>query len=405
MGYRSQLLKPLAKAFATKFARDNKNAVSNQKKILHKIIQQARDTQFGLDHRFKNIHTYADFKAAVPMRDYEGLKPYIQKVIHGVADVLWPGFPSYFAKTSGTTSGAKYIPISKDSISNHVNGARNALLNYSNVSGNNSFADGKMIFLSGSPSLHTTGEIPTGRLSGIINHHVPAIVRRNQLPSYHTNSISDWSSKLNAIIGETIDQDLRLISGIPPWIQMYFDRIQETEKRPIGEVFPNFNLLVHGGVNFAPYEAQLRASIGRDIDMLELYPASEGFFAFDDFSGEGLILNTNEGIFYEFVPLQSYGKTQVDRYSLSQVELGIDYVMIISSNAGLWAYVVGDTVRFTSLEPYRIKVTGRVTWEVKMKKRTTSGSSNLKIRPATSEPSNNIWIAQCASKMLITSTW
>lgn len=360
MGYRSRLLKPLAKTFASKLARDSQNAVSNQKKILHQIVRKARSTQFGRDHRFEQIHTYADFKMAVPLRDYEAIKPYVDKIIWGGKDVLWPGFPLYFAKTSGTTSGAKFIPVSKDSISNHVNGARNALLNYANKTGNAAYADGKMIFLSGSPSLHTTGEIPTGRLSGIVNLHVPSLVQKNQLPSYHTNCISDWSSKLNAIIGETVDQDMRLISGIPPWIQMYFDRIQETEQKPIGEVFPNLSLIVHGGVNFAPYEAKLRESVGRDIDLLELYPASEGFFAFDDFEAEGLLLNTNSGIFYEFVDMNEIGKSKPQRLSLSQVELGKDYAIVISSNAGLWGYVVGDTVRFTTLEPYRIKVTGRI---------------------------------------------
>ncbi len=360
MGIRSQLLKPLAKAFVSKMKHDNENAVSNQKKILHKIVQKAKHTAFGQDHRFDKIHTYADFKMAVPIRDYEALKPYVDKIIWGAKDVLWPGFPKYFAKTSGTTSGAKYIPVTADSIDNHVNGARNALLNYAEISGNYAYADGKMIFLSGSPTLHTTGEIPTGRLSGIVNHHVPSLVQINQLPSYHTNCITDWSSKLNAIIGETIDQDMRLVSGIPPWIQMYFDRIMETEHKSIGEVFPQLNLLVHGGVNFSPYEARLRESVGREIDMLELYPASEGFFAFDDFRDEGLILNTNSGIFYEFVKVQDFNKTDAIRYSLGQVEAGVNYAMLISSNAGLWAYLVGDTVRFTSLEPYRISVTGRI---------------------------------------------
>jgi hypothetical protein len=297
----------------------------------------------------------------VPVRDYELLKTYIEEVKAGGENILWKGKPLYFAKTSGTTSGVKYIPISKDSISNHINGARNALLCYIATTGQSAFASGNMIFLSGSPELERVGGIPTGRLSGIVNHHVPAYLRSNQLPSYETNCIDDWETKLDKIVEETIEKPMTLISGIPPWMQMYFDRLREKSGKPVGELFPRFNLMVHGGVNFAPYRQKLMESIGRPVDSIELYPASEGFFAFQDSqAAEGLLLNTNSGIFYEFIPVQEVFEAHPTRLTLEQVQTDVQYAILISSNAGLWGYLVGDTVKFTSTRPYRLVVTGRI---------------------------------------------
>jgi acyl-CoA synthetase (AMP-forming)/AMP-acid ligase II len=282
-------------------------------------------------------------------------------VKEGKHNILWKGLPIYFAKTSGTTSGAKYIPITKDSIDNHIDTARNALLCYMAETGNTAFASGKLIFLSGSPELERVGGIATGRLSGIVNHHVPAYLRSNQLPSYETNCIEDWEQKLDAIVSETVLQDMTLISGIPPWVQMYFDKLESTTGKKVGELFPNFNVMVQGGVNFEPYKAKLFESIGRKIDTVELFPASEGFFAFQDVQNEsGLLLNTNSGIFFEFIPANEIFSENPTRLCLQEVELGVNYALIINSNAGLWGYNIGDTVKFVSIDPYKIVVTGRI---------------------------------------------
>lgn len=332
-----------------------------QKKWLQKLVEKAANTRFGIDHNFKDIHDYNDFKAAVPIRDYEGLRPYIDRITKGEKDVLWPGKPLYFAKTSGTTSGTKYIPISHDSIDNHINSARNAILFYIQQTRKSAFLDHGLIFLSGSPVLHEVAGIKTGRLSGISNHHVPAYLRTNQLPSYDTNCIEDWETKLEKIIDETITQRMGLISGIPPWVQMYFDRIIERTGRPIKDVFPDFSLLIYGGVNFEPYRARLFESIGKTVDSIETYPASEGFIAYQDSQEEeGLLLLLNTGIFYEFIPLDSYFSDSPPRLGLEDVELGKSYALIINNNAGLWGYSIGDTVRFVSLNPYRVVVSGRI---------------------------------------------
>jgi len=335
-------------------------ALQDQDSILKELLKVGKTTEFGKDHGFDKVNSYEEFKQAVPIRDYEAFKPYIEKVKEGKHNILWKGKPIYFAKTSGTTSGVKYIPISKESISNHINTARNALLCYMAETGNSAFADGRLIFLSGSPELERIGGIPTGRLSGIVNHHVPNYLRANQLPSYETNCIEDWETKLDRIVDETINQNMTLISGIPPWVQMYFDRLTERSGKKVKELFPNFSVLVHGGVNFEPYKAKLFESIGQKVDSIETFPASEGFFAFQDTQAEeGLLLNTNSGIFFEFVPASEIFNENPTRLSLHDVKVGENYALVVNNNAGLWGYNIGDTVKFLSVNPYRLVVTGR----------------------------------------------
>ncbi len=361
MNIKTLFAKPFAQYIYNKQVKEHANALKNQQLILNQLVKSAANTQFGKEHHFSQISDYASFKQNVPIRDFEGLKIYIEKIKSGEANVLWKGKPLYLAKTSGTTSGVKYIPISKDSISNHINGARDAILTYMATTGNVDFAGGKMIFLSGSPELERVGGIPTGRLSGIVNHHVPAYLRGNQLPSYTTNCIEDWEEKLDKIVEETLGKDLTLIGGIPPWMQMYFDRIVQVTGKPVKEVFPNLQVLVQGGVNFEPYKAKLFETIGKPVDTIELFPASEGFFAFQDQRDQsGLLLNTNSGIFFEFIPLAEIHKEHPTRYSLAEVKLEEQYALIINNNAGLWGYNIGDTVKFVSLNPYRVIVTGRV---------------------------------------------
>jgi hypothetical protein len=362
MGLKSMLVKPFALLIAARIKKWSARAVDCQLAIMSQLVKKGSATAFGVDHAFGKIRTYDDFKAAVPIKDYEALKPYFDRVKKGEPNVLWPGRPQYFAKTSGTTSGVKYIPLTKESTPFHFNTARNAVFNYYAVTGNGAWLDGNVIFLSGSPTLEKTAGIPTGRLSGISNHLVPAWLKKNQLPSWDTNCIEDWETKLEHIIDETIEKDMRLISGIPPWVQMYYERlIERTGKETISQIFPHFSVFVYGGVNFEPYKQKLEQLCGRTIDSVETYPASEGFIAFQDcFPSKGLLLNAHAGIFFEFIPLQDANSATPRRYHLGQVEIGIDYIIIINSNAGLWGYNIGDTVRFVSLDPPRLVVSGRV---------------------------------------------
>ena len=359
--FKSLLANPFAKMVHYRLQKEAKNAVKDQQSILNQLIKIGQRTVFGKDHGLDKVSDYASFKQAIPIRDYEGLKSYIEMVKKGTPNVLWKGLPIYFAKTSGTTSGVKYIPITKDSISNHINGARNAILTYMATTGNTAFAGGRMMFLSGSPELERVGGIATGRLSGIVNHHIPAYLRKNQLPSFETNCIEEWEEKLEKVVEETLGKDMTLIGGIPPWMQMYFDSLVAKTGKPVKDLFPNLQLLVQGGVNFEPYKTKLFETIGKEIDTIELFPASEGFFAFQDRRNEpGLLLNTNSGIFYEFIPLAEVHNENPTRLSLGEVQLGQQYALIITSNAGLWGYSIGDTVKFISVDPYRIIVSGRV---------------------------------------------
>jgi hypothetical protein len=361
MGIRSFLSKPLAFWIVKKQQYWSKRPVETQQKVFDSLINKAKSTSFGKDHGFHFIENYKDYSEKVPVRDYEGFKTYIEKIKNGESDILWPGLPLYFAKTSGTTSGVKYIPITKDSIPFHINGARDALLNYVFQTGKSSFLDKQLIFLSGSPEMEKKNGIYIGRLSGIVNHHVPKYLRKNQKPSYETNCILDWEEKLDQIIEETHQEEMSLISGIPPWLQMYFDRLIDRTGKRIKDIFPEFSLLVYGGVNFAPYRNKLINSIGKEIDSIETYPASEGFIAFQDQSDqEGLLLLLNSGIFYEFIRVEEYGSVQPSRLTIGEVELGVNYALILSTNAGLFGYSIGDTIKFVSKNPYRIVVTGRV---------------------------------------------
>lgn len=361
MKIKSILARPFASFVHSKIQKDTRTALTDQESILRELLKKGSPTDFGKTHSLSEINDYQGFTSAVPIRDYEGFRSYIDQIKSGKSNVLWPGKPIYLAKTSGTTSGAKYIPITSDSIPNHINTARNALLTYIATTGKADFASGNMIFLSGSPTLDRIGGIPTGRLSGIVNHHIPAYLKTNQLPSFETNCIEDWEEKLGKIVSETWQKNMTLISGIPPWMQMYFDRLIEKTGKKVGEVFPEFQVLVHGGVNFTPYKAKLMDSIGRQVDTIETFPASEGFFAFQDTRDqEGLLLNTNSGIFFEFIPASEIFNENPTRLSLKDVKLGENYALIINNNAGLWGYNIGDTVKFVSLDPYRIIVSGRI---------------------------------------------
>lgn len=350
-------------AFFTKrsIKRWSNRPIETQNAVFKHLIREAQHTQFGRDHDFAAIKSHADFVARVPIRDYEDLKPYVDRVVAGKKDVLWKGLPLYFAKTSGTTSGAKYIPITKESMPTHIKAARNAILMYIAETGNVEFVDGKMIFLQGSPILSEKNGIQLGRLSGIVAHYVPKYLQKNRMPSWETNCIEDWETKVEAIVAETLPEDMTVISGIPSWVQMYFEKINQKTGKKVGEVFKNFNLFIFGGVNYEPYRTKFESLIGRKVDSIELYPASEGFFAFQDEQAQkGMLLQLDSGMFYEFIKADEFFDEQPKRITIEDVVLDVNYVMIISSTAGLWAYNIGDTVQFTSLSPYRVIVSGRI---------------------------------------------
>ncbi len=362
MGIKEALSKPFAFLVSLQINKLRKNAVQFQDQIFHQLIKTGVKTAFGKDHQFEKIKSYEDFKKQVPIRDYEELKPYIDRVVCGEENVLWPGKPLYLTKTSGTTSGVKYIPISKDSMPQHIRAARNALLNYIHETGNASFTDGKMIFLQGSPDLQTKAGIFVGRLSGIVAHHVPKYLLKNRMPSDYVNRIEDWEAKVDAIVEETVAENMTLISGIPPWCQMYFDRLSEKAGgKKIKDIFPNFKLFVYGGVNYQPYRAKIEESIGFAIDSIETYPASEGFIAYQDSQKSNeLLLLADAGMFFEFIPTETYFDEKPIRLQLKEVEIDQNYALILNTNAGLWGYSLGDTVKFTSINPYKILVTGRI---------------------------------------------
>jgi hypothetical protein len=361
MSLKSFLAKPFARWSVARNKKYIDRPVESQEAVFQRLISKAKDTAFGRDHDFKLIRTYSDFVNRVPVRDYEALKPYVERIMSGEKNVLWPGSPAYLAKTSGTTSGAKYIPITAESMKEQVASSKLALLQYIVNKGSADYVNGKMIFLQGSPVLDTTGAVKMGRLSGISAHYLPRYLLKNRLPSWETNIIEDWETKVEAIVDETIDQNMTLIAGIPSWVQMYFERLVARSGKKVGELFPSFSLYVYGGVNYEPYRQKFEDLLGRRIDSVELFPASEGFFAYQDtIENNGLLLQVHSGIFYEFIEASKFYDDNPPRISLAGVELGVDYALILSTNAGLWGYNIGDTVRFVSLKPYRVIVSGRI---------------------------------------------
>lgn len=361
MSLKSIASKVFAYRIAKKTAKWANNPIATQERVFGQLINRAKSTKFGKDHNFEAITSHADFIARVPVRDYEALKPYVNKMVNGERDILWPGKPIYLAKTSGTTSGAKYIPITAESIKNQVAASRNAILNYIHETGKTDFVNGRWIFLQGSPELQEKNGIKLGRLSGISAHYVPKYLQKNRLPSWETNCIEDWETKVNSIISETINENMTVIAGIPSWVQMYFERLTAQTNKKIGELFKNFGLFIYGGVNYEPYRAKFENLIGRKVDSIELFPASEGFFAYQDSQNEkGMLLLLDAGIFYEFIQVDKFFDKAPERITLKDVKIGVNYVMLISTNAGLWAYNLGDTIQFISRNPFKIIVSGRI---------------------------------------------
>ena len=361
MGIKAFLSLPFAKFVVRKNNKWKNNALKAQSDLMISLVEKAKNTTFGKDHDFSTITTYSDFKKQIPIRNYEDIKGYIEQIIEGRENVLWPRKPIYFCKTSGTASGSKYIPITKESMPYQITAVRDAILSYIAETKNTSIVNGKMIFLQGSPELYKIGNILTGRLSGIVAHHIPVYLTKNRLPSFETNCIADWDEKLSAIVKETLSEKMTLISGIPPWVQMYFEKLQKKTGKLIKDIFPKFGLFIYGGVNFEPYKQALEKLIGEKVDRIELYPATEGFIAYQDSQKEeGLLLCVNHGIFFEFIPSQEFFSETPSRVSLDDIKVGVNYVIILNTAAGLWGYNIGDTIKFVSTNPYRIVVSGRI---------------------------------------------
>ena len=333
-----------------------------QQSIFHKNVKRGKATVFGNEHNFGDIQTYEDYQREVSLNTYEDLRPYMNRVLEGEKNILWPGKPKYVVGTSGTTGGIKYVPLSKDSLPYHYNSARNAVFNYALKYGLMKIFNGKLLFLSGSPELSKTGTITSGRLSGIVNHQIPRWLKINQIPSWDTNIISDWEEKVYKIAQESIKENMTMVSGIPPWVLMYYESLlEQSGASTISEIFPNYDLFVYGGVNFEPYRKKFENLVGKQIDSIETYPSSEGFVAFQDIKGEaGMLLNVNGGIFFEFVEAHRIHESNPERIQLRDVKVGQDYAIIMNNNAGLWASILGDVVEFTSINPYRLIVKGRI---------------------------------------------
>jgi len=361
MSLKSISAKFYAKIHQWKINRWASRPILTQNKVFDELIANGKHTRFGKDHHFQTINNHSDFLRNIPVRDYEGLKPYIERVVNGEKDILWPGKPLYFAKTSGTTSGAKYIPLTKASLPTHTRAAKQAILCYITETGRSKFVDGKMIFLQGSPVLEEKHGIKFGRLSGIVAHFVPAYLQKNRLPSWETNCIDDWETKVNKVVEETIDENMTVISGIPSWVQTYFEKLNEASGKSIGDLFKNLELFIYGGLSYEPYRPKFEKLIGKELSSIELYPASEGFFAFQNSQQEkGMLLQLNSGIFYEFIKAEEFFDDHPKVYTIKDVELDQNYVMIISTSAGLWRYNIGDTIKFTNLQPFKIIVSGRI---------------------------------------------
>ena len=357
----SFLIRFLAKRQWERNKKNKFNALDHQNKIFKKIINNGVDSLFGKNNSINKSIKYIDFKKLIKLNDYESIRPYVKKISEGETNILTKGVPKYFAITSGTTSGTKYIPLTMEMLNFQMRAIKELLLLYSYQSGNCKLSNTGMMFIQGSPVLRKFNKIPFAKLSGITARHIPFFLKKNRYPSMKTNCISNWDEKIKKIVLETFDKDMGVIGGIPPWVITYFRALlAHTQASNIKEIFPNFELYIHGGTSFENYKNSIFKLCG-DIDTLETYPASEGFFAYqDNLNEKHLLLLTNHGVFYEFVEVSRFKKGDNERVCLADVELGKNYVLIVSTVSGLWAYNTGDTIRFVSINPYKIVFCGRV---------------------------------------------
>lgn len=337
--------------------------IDTQQGLLFSQLYRAEETVYGKLHGFKDISTVEDFQRQVPIVHYEDFEPYIERARQGEKDVFWPGYIRQFAKSSGTTNAkSKYIPISSESLEDcHYKAGKDLLSIYANNHPENQLFTNKNLRLGGSAEMYKDFNTKYGDLSAILIENLPFWVEITTVPSRKVSLMSEWEAKLKAIVQEVRTQDVGSITGVPSWMMVLLQRVlEETGKEDIGTLWPNLEVFFHGGISFKPYKQQYSQLIGRDINYYEIYNASEGFFAIQDRYGSNeMLLMLDYGIFYEFIPMDEFGKSGAIALTLDQVEIGKNYALVISTNGGLWRYVIGDTVQFTSLSPFRIIISGR----------------------------------------------
>ena len=340
------------------------NPINFQKRVLKNLIKKSKKTQFGKEHKFKTINNYQSFRDQIPIRSYEQLEPYITKARNGEKNVLWPGEVKWFAKSSGTTnSKSKFIPITKEALKEcHYKAGKDMLALYENNFQKQNIYNGKGLMLGGSLIKKGNQKYTDGDLSAILLDQFPFWVNYHRVPDIKTALMQDWEKKIDEIANQALHKNITNITGVPSWMLILLKKIIELSgKNNLSEIWPNLELYMHGGVNFKPYQKQFEKLIAnKNMNYLEGYNASEGFIAIQDKNpSEGLLLMLNYGIFYEFIPMQKYLQEKYDAITLEDVKLNTNYALVISTNAGLWRYLIGDVIQFVSLFPFRIKITGR----------------------------------------------
>jgi len=339
--------------------------VSAQREVLQDLVTAAQYTAFGRQYKFNVLFSLKTFKQTVPVHEYDDLKPFIQRMMNGEENILWNTPIEWFAKSSGTTSDkSKFIPVSKESLEeNHYQASKDVLTMYYKNFPESDLLTGKGLVIGGSHQVNKVNEnIQYGDLSAVLMQNSPVWSSWIRTPELSIALMDEWEGKIEQLAQATMNENVTSISGVPTWTLVLIKRILEISgKQYLSEVWPQLELYLHGGVSFVPYKEQFKKLIGKDINYLETYNASEGFFAAQESPGEeGLLLFTHHGIFYEFMPIEEYGKKFPQTFGLGKIELNKNYALIISTTGGLWRYIVGDTIQFTSLNPYKIKVSGRL---------------------------------------------
>jgi len=332
-----------------------------QDQVFHSLIRDAAQTAFGKDHRFAQIRSNADFRNAVPLRNYESLLPYLKRVHAGESDVLWKGRPLYFGKTSGTTSKTKYIPVTRESLQNQLQGPVYAPAHIARDTQNIDFLKGRVLLFSDGHFFEDLNGIPAAPISTIANSRAPFIYKWWQVPSNRINAIPDYEARIAAMIRACEGKDIRTIAAMPVWFIVFLRKIKQVSGKTFDELFPNFRMLLVSGMDYLPFLPEIQTHIRKPFRVYESYPSTEGFIAYQDQENiRGMQLVLNNGIFFEFVELSSLREAKPRRISLKDVQPGINYALVLNTNAGLWGYLNGDTVRFTSTFPHRIVITGRI---------------------------------------------
>ncbi|HRP31556.1 MAG TPA: GH3 auxin-responsive promoter family protein [Agriterribacter sp.] len=365
MGILSTTISQLARMRLWRIEAWVQHPIASQREVLQDLVTSAQYTEFGRKYEFSSLFSTRDFKKAVPIHEYNDLKPYIQRMLDGEEHILWNTPIRWFAKSSGTTSDkSKFIPVSEESLQDcHYKGAKDTLTMYYNFNPNSDLLTGKGLVIGGSHTINQINdEVHYGDLSAVLLQNSPVWGQWIRTPELAIALMDEWESKIERLAEATIVENVTSISGVPTWTLVLFKRILEiTGKNCIADVWPSLELYIHGGVSFTPYREQFRKIIGRDIYYIDSYNASEGFFAAQDKPDEeGMLLFLDHGIFMEFMPMEEYGKADPQTIGLKDVELGKNYALVISTNGGLWRYLLGDTIQFTSLYPFRVKVTGRL---------------------------------------------